>query len=67
MLSRWPNEGFHTATALDGIQRVTVDTDRVERWVEESDPWVFAYWFYDWAELYEPIVDIDRPNSVLVR
>ena len=67
MLSRWPNEGFHTATALDGIQRVTVDTDRVERWVEESDPWVFAYWFYDWTELYEPIVDIDSPNRVLVR
>jgi len=66
-LARWPNEGFRGASRLDGVERVTVDTDRIGRWVDESDPWIFAYWFYDWAELYEPIVGLDPDSQVIVR
>ena len=48
-------------------EHIHVDTDRVTRWTGESDPWVFAYWHHDWAELHEPIVDIDAAARVLVR
>ncbi|MBT3344169.1 MAG: T9SS type A sorting domain-containing protein [Gemmatimonadetes bacterium] len=67
VLARWPNEGFRGATGLDGTRRVTVDTDRVAQWEDESDPWILAYWQFDWAEIFEPIVEIDGPNRVLLR
>ena len=66
-LARWPNKGFRGIEGADGIQRVQIDTDRLSRWTGEPDPWVFAYWHHDWAELYEPIVDIDAKARVLVR
>lgn len=66
-LARWPNQGFRGIEDRDGLQRITVDTDRVARWTAESDPWVFAYWHHDWAELHEPIVGIEPQANVLVR
>ena len=65
--ARWPNEGFRGVEAVDGTERVTIDTDRLTRWQEESDPWIFAYWHHDWADLHEPIVDIDTDSRTLVR
>ncbi|MDH7568402.1 MAG: right-handed parallel beta-helix repeat-containing protein [Armatimonadota bacterium] len=66
-LARWPNTGFRGVTARPSPQRVAVDTERVGHWTQEKDPWVFAYWHHDWAEIYEPIVAIDAPNRILVR
>tara|TARA_Y100000588_G_C13821136_1_gene739456 strand:+ start:451 stop:666 length:216 start_codon:yes stop_codon:yes gene_type:complete len=54
-LARWPNQGFRGIFELQTPQKIKVDSDRLSRWVGESDPWIFAYWTYDWAELYEPI------------
>jgi hypothetical protein len=65
--ARWPNEGFRGVEGVDGVERVTVDTDRLARWTDESDPWIFAYWYHDWADLHEPIVAIDPEARVLVR
>jgi hypothetical protein len=66
-LARWPNEGFRGVEETDGQERVKVDTDRITRWSEETDPWVFAYWHHDWAELHEPIAGIDAAAQVLIR
>lgn len=66
-LARWPNEGFRGVEGREGMERVTVDTDRLARWTEETDPWVFAYWHHDWAELHEPIEGIDADAKVLIR
>ncbi|MCL4194360.1 MAG: right-handed parallel beta-helix repeat-containing protein [Thermoguttaceae bacterium] len=66
-LARWPNEGFRGAKSKEGLERVEVDTDRVARWTEERDPWVFAYWHHDWAELSEPLVGVDAAANVLIR
>lgn len=66
-LARWPNRGFRGIEDRDGLQRITVDTDRVAGWTGENDPWVFAYWHHDWAELHEPIVGIDPQANVLIR
>ncbi|MCK5803587.1 MAG: right-handed parallel beta-helix repeat-containing protein [Lentisphaeria bacterium] len=67
-LARWPNEEFRgvKATSKDKLE-VTVDTDRIARWTDESDPWLFAYWHHDWAELYEPIRSIDTTRNVIRR
>ncbi len=66
-LARWPNEEFRGVEECASIQRVKVDTDRLSRWTEESDPWVFAYWHHDWAELHEPIAGVDADAHVLIR
>ncbi len=64
-LARWPNSGFRGIKTRKDIQHVVVDTDRVARWTEESDPWVFAYWHHDWAELHEPIAGIVSSNTLV--
>lgn len=66
-LARWPNEGFRGLKERPSITELVVDTDRVARWTEEDDPWVFAYWHHDWAEIYEPIRGIDPARNLLLR
>ena len=66
-LARWPNNGFRGIERKVDNQRVRVDTDRLSRWADEPDPWVFAYWHHDWAELHEPIVAVEASPRVLVR
>ena len=66
-LSRWPNEGFRGIKKRPNINEVVLDTDRVARWAEESDPWIFAYWHHDWAEIYEPIRGFDVAQNMIKR
>ena len=66
-LARWPNDGFRGAKSKDGDLTVVVDTDRVGRWSAETEPWVFAYWHHDWAELYEPLAGVDPARQALLR
>ncbi len=66
-LARWPNQGYRGARAKQDDRVVIVDTDRVARWTAEKDPWVFAYWHHDWAELYEPLAGVDPARTALVR
>ena len=66
-LARWPNEGFRGIKDKEGGQRIKVETDRPARWVGEPEPWVFAYWHHDWAELYEPLSGVDPAAKLLLR
>ncbi|MBT3291971.1 MAG: hypothetical protein HN380_31805, partial [Victivallales bacterium] len=66
-LSRWPNEGFRGIKKRPNINEVVLDTDRVARWAAESDPWIFAYWHHDWAEIYEPIRGFDVAQNMIKR
>ena len=66
-LARWPNDGFRGVAGTETVERVKVDTDRLARWKDENDPWVFAYWYHDWAEIHEPIAGLDPAARVLVR
>ena len=67
-LARFPNEGFRGVHEIsENLREAKLDTDRPLRWREESDPWIMAYWFYDWAEEYEPIVAIDAESGVISR
>lgn len=66
-LARWPNTGFRGAASKDGDLAIVVDTDRVAKWVDETEPWVLAYWHHDWAELYEPLAGVDAARRALLR
>ena len=67
-LARWPNSGFRGIHEVDeSHERITIDSDRLTRWVDDVDPWILAYWLYDWAELYEPIVGLEADNQVVLR
>ena len=71
-LARFPNDGFIKITELLGTTEINVrgtkgrregnficDSDRLQRWVGEKDPWVDGYWFWDWSEQRHPIKSID--------
>lgn len=77
-ISRYPNDGFITitdvlgATPIDvrghkgtkeGIVRVT--DPRVARWVNEKDPRVMGYWFWDWADQRQKVASIDPKTLTL--
>ncbi len=71
-LARWPNEGFvHVAdvAAPDDHQihgrkgsktgRLVYEGDRPSRWKEDKNAMLYGYWFWDWADSYEPVASID--------
>ncbi len=66
-LARWPNAGFQGVRSKEGDQTVIVNTNRVGRWQEEHEPWVFAYWHHDWAEVCEPLAGVDAAKPALLR
>lgn len=77
-LARWPNEGFvkivetvggEPTTGLgfkgDKIGKFTYEGDRPKRWSEEKDIWLHGFWFWDWADTYEPVESIDTEKSII--
>ena len=67
-LARFPNEGFRGVHEISpDLRQAKLDTDRPLRWLQENDPWILAYWYYDWSEQYEPIVAIDAESAEVSR
>ena len=76
-ISRWPNEGFvRIARVLARTRRregdggrpgrqVRYEGDRPERWVDEADPWVHGYWFWDWSDQRQPVASIDTEQRII--
>jgi hypothetical protein len=71
-LARWPNEGFvrvvgvstndaHQIHGLRGSKSgtFTCDFDRAQRWKADPDVLLYGYWFWDWADSYERVAQID--------
>ena len=66
-LARYPNEGFRGVHEVSAdLRKVKLDSDRPSRWLAETDPWITAYWYYDWSEQFEPIVAIDADSAYAV-
>lgn len=70
-LARWPNQGFvkiadivvHDGEPSHGLVgsktgRLLYEGDRPARWTNEPDAWLYGYWFWNWADSYEPISKI---------
>jgi len=82
-LARWPNEGFVKTGPVAGpltLQawdrkpgaregRFRFDHERLARWAAETDPWLYGYWFWDWADSYEKIerIDLDQRQITLAQ
>ncbi|NIA16131.1 MAG: hypothetical protein GWP08_18880 [Nitrospiraceae bacterium] len=78
MPSRWPNEGFvrivdivekdgHSIHGKKGSKtgKFVYEGDRPKRWLDEPDPWVHGYWFWDWAEQRHRIKHIDTEQHII--
>jgi hypothetical protein len=77
-VSRWPNEGFvriqdiavddgHSIHGHKGskVGKFVYEGDRPARWLNEEDPWLHGYWFWDWSEERKPIKSIDTENHII--
>ncbi len=77
-LSRWPNEGFVRIRDIveeDGHQihghkgsktgKFVYEEDRPARWVDEADPWVHGYWFWDWSDERQAVKRIDPEKRII--
>ena len=71
-LSRWPNEGFVEVKDIvvrDGLKRhgregswvgrIKYKGRRPKRWIGEEAPFLYGYWFWGWADSYEPVASIN--------
>ncbi len=74
-LARWPNadekEPYTRVTAVpEGKDGLTFGVDdalaaRLPRWEQEKEPWVFGYWYFDWADEYIPVAKVDPAAKTL--
>lgn len=77
-IARWPNDSFVMTGEVSGPQQTDkrgrphsvggqfiYDGDRPARWEDESDAWLYGYWFHDWADSYEKIASIDTARRLI--
>lgn len=78
-LSRWPNQGFlevgellsketafeHRGTPGTREGVFTYTGERPARWRDESDLWLYGFWFHDWADSYEKVAAVDPAKRSL--
>jgi len=68
ILARWPNEGYARIADLpEGKDSRTFgySGDRPLRWKGESDPWVYGYWYHDWADTYMKVESLDAERRTI--
>jgi hypothetical protein len=77
--ARWPNEGYARIAAVSDQDPVKAhgvagskkgafayEGDRPARWKDESDLWLYGYFFWDWADSYEKVEAVDTDKRLLV-
>ena len=76
-IARYPNEGFIKITEVFGEEKNVRGTkgssdgkfvcgdSRIGKWVNEKEPWVSGYWFWDWAEGKQRVDKIDPARNYL--
>ena len=71
--ARWPNDGFVQTGEAPGPLTLAswdkrpgaphgvfqFDHERLTRWADEPNGWLYGYWYWDWADSYERIEGID--------
>ena len=73
-LSRWPDKGMAEAGKAVGatdVEETWINVhgtkegvleytdDRMAKWAEEDDAYVFGYWYWDWADGYSKLASVD--------
>ena len=71
-LARWPNEGFlKTGKVLDEGQSggrgalFEFANDRLNRWAQAKDIWVFGYWRWLWADEALDVTEVDAKAGTI--
>lgn len=77
-IARWPNDSFVMTGKVLGLEKAdqrgrthsvggqfVYDGDRPVRWKDESDVWLYGYWFHDWADSYEKVASIDTAQRLI--
>lgn len=78
--ARWPNDGFVKTGEVPGPLtligwdkrpgaphgRFRYEEDRPARWVNEPDAWLYGYWYWNWADSYERIEQIDLEKQEII-
>lgn len=74
-LARYPDEGFLMSGKALGETRIddvtlkegvfSYNEDRISGWAEETDPWIYGYFRWDWSDQYQKTVSIDPENKVI--
>ncbi|KAK7483382.1 hypothetical protein BaRGS_00025322 [Batillaria attramentaria] len=65
-LAQWPNTGFINIKSVPDGQhgrRFTYDSgNRDTAWAQETEPWVYGWWYWSWADSSLPVSHVD-PHS----
>ena len=78
-VAQWPNEGFVQTGEVPGPLtlegwdkrpgavhgRFHFENERLKRWAEEPDGWLYGYWYWDWADSYEKIENINLETGLI--
>ena len=49
----------------DGDSPRFYEGDRPKRWVDENEPWLHGYWFWDWSDERQKIESIDTEERII--
>ena len=71
-LARWPNEGWTVVKDVPkqdtsdgtGGQIIYLD-DRSDRWVNESEAWLYGCWRYQWSDDFMRVASIDPEKNLI--
>ncbi len=76
-LARWPDHGYartgstKVVNTFHGIplrrprSGFTFANERLKKWTTATDPWVYGFWCWDWADEYLPVRSINAQNHVI--
>jgi hypothetical protein len=77
-VARYPNEGFIKIRELAGPTEARIrstvgckegwfyaEDERVKRWAGEKGAMLHGYWYWDWADLRQPIESIDAGTGLV--
>ena len=54
-----------TNTTLNATY-ITYSDDRISNWTSEADPWIFGYFYYDWADTYVHVSSINPTSKQIL-
>ncbi|XP_025093026.1 uncharacterized protein LOC112563338 [Pomacea canaliculata] len=68
-LAQWPNEKFINILSVpDGEKgrRFTYNAGgRDVAWTQETEPWVYGWWYWSWADESLPVAHVDAHNHTI--
>ena len=80
-LARYPNEGYMTIDSVvdagsyewnnnvnsDSVSgfKISVSDERIKRWGNADDAWMWGWWSYDWSDMSTPVSQINTEEKTI--